>query len=186
MPLFGFGGSVFGAFCVSVSSTLFGCVVFLLLCDLSKRKGVAALWLFGLEEALVLVDHAGAGVESLVFGAPGLAPYGDALVSVAGILLVVVFTAVSLGGRGRAAAPAMLSEQERLLTACDAVARERALTPRELEVLRLLVQGKSLSAVARELIIAEGTAKAHTQHIYEKVGVSRRQELLEAVRGRAG
>ena len=80
----------------------------------------------------------------------------------------------------------MLSEQERLLTACDAVARERALTPRELEVLRLLVQGKSLSAVARELIIAEGTAKAHTQHIYEKVGVSRRQELLEAVRGRAG
>ena len=186
VPLFGFGGSVFGAFCVSVSSTLFGCVVFLLLCDLSKRKGVAALWLFGLEEALVLVDHVGAGIESLVFGAPGLAPYGDALVSVAGILLVVVFTAVSLGGRGRAAAPAMLSEQERLLAACDAVARERGLTPRELEVLRLLVQGKSLSAVARELIIAEGTAKAHTQHIYEKVGVSRRQELLEAVRGRAG
>lgn len=186
VPLFGFGGSVFGAFCVSVSSTLFGCVVFLLLCDLSKRKGVAALWLFGLEEALVLVDHVGAGIESLVFGAPALAPYGDALVSVAGILLVVVFTAVSLGGRGRAAAPAMLSEQERLLVACDAVARERGLTPRELEVLRLLVQGKSLSAVARELIIAEGTAKAHTQHIYEKVGVSRRQELLEAVRGRAG
>lgn len=186
IPLFGFGGSVFGAFCVSASSTLFGCVVFLLLCDLSKRKGVAALWLFGLEEALVLVGHVGEGVEALLPGGLAFAPYGDALVSVVGIALVVAFTALSLGGKGHAGASTMLSEQERLLVACDAVARERRLTPREVEVLRLLVQGKSLSAVARELIIAEGTAKAHTQHIYEKVGVSRRQELLEAVCKREG
>lgn len=184
IPLFGFGGSVLGAFCVSVSSTLFGCVVFLLLCDLSKRKGVAALWLFGLEEALVLMEHVGGGIESLVAGAGGaaFASYGDALVSVAGVTLIVAFTAVSLGGRGRATTPTMLSEQERLLAACELAAHAWGLTPREVEVLRLLVHGKSLSAVARELIIAEGTAKAHTQHIYEKAGVSRRQELLEAVR----
>lgn len=182
VPLFGFGGSVFGAFCVSVSSTLFGCVVFLLLCDLSKRKGVAALWLFGLEESLVLVEHVSGGIESLIFDGAVLAPYGDAVVSVTGIALVAVFTAVSLSGRGRATETEVLSEQERLLVACDTAARTWGLTPREVEVLRLLAQGKSLSAVARELIIAEGTAKAHTQHIYEKAGVSRRQELLEAVR----
>ena len=35
------------------------------------------------------------------------------------------------------------------------------------------------SGVASELIIAEGTAKAHTRHIYEKLGINTRQELLD-------
>ena len=45
--------------------------------------------------------------------------------------------------------------------------------------MELLAQGKSLSGVAGELIIAEGTAKAHTRHIYEKLGINTRQELLD-------
>ena len=60
-----------------------------------------------------------------------------------------------------------------------AVAEARRLTPREREVMELLAQGKSLSGVAHELIIAEGTAKAHTRHIYEKLGINTRQELLD-------
>lgn len=195
IPLFGFGGSVVGAFCVSVSATLFGCLVFLLLCDLSRRTGTAAVWLFGLEEAMVLFGHVGKALDSLLFEGGALGPYADSLVSVVGVAVVVVFTAVCLVGLHRTGGgvegldgrgpQSELSDQERILAACNAVARERGLSPRETEVLRLLAQGKSLSGVARELFIAEGTAKAHTQHIYEKVGVSRRSELLELVEGRA-
>ena len=47
--------------------------------------------------------------------------------------------------------------------------------------MELLAQGKSLSGVAHELIIAEGTAKAHTRHIYEKLGINARQELLDSL-----
>ena len=61
----------------------------------------------------------------------------------------------------------------------DFVAEAHRLTPREREVMELLAQGKSLSGVAHELIIAEGTAKAHTRHIYEKLGINTRQELLD-------
>lgn len=62
---------------------------------------------------------------------------------------------------------------------CVEVAQERNLTAREAEVMELLAAGKSLSGVAAELIIAEGTAKAHTRHIYEKLGINARQELLD-------
>ena len=71
------------------------------------------------------------------------------------------------------------NERTRLARRCAAAAEARRLTPREREVMELLAQGKSLSGVAHELIIAEGTAKAHTRHIYEKLGINTRQELLD-------
>jgi DNA-binding CsgD family transcriptional regulator len=50
------------------------------------------------------------------------------------------------------------------------------LTPRELEVLRLLAAGLSTRAIAARLVIAPKTADAHIQHIYTKLGVSTRAE----------
>jgi HD-GYP domain-containing protein (c-di-GMP phosphodiesterase class II) len=48
------------------------------------------------------------------------------------------------------------------------------LTPREIEVLRLLARGASKPEIARRLVIAPKTADAHTQHIYAKLGVTTR------------
>ena len=48
------------------------------------------------------------------------------------------------------------------------------LTPREVEVLRLLARGLSIKAIAERLQIAPKTADAHIQHIYAKAGVSTR------------
>ncbi len=52
------------------------------------------------------------------------------------------------------------------------------LTPRELEVLRLLARGLSNPAIARELVISVGTVKAHTSSIYGKLGVTSRVEAV--------
>ncbi len=58
-----------------------------------------------------------------------------------------------------------------------------ALTEREMEVLRLLVQGKANKEIARELQIVEDTVKAHVKHILAKLGVqSRTQAVLSAIR----
>lgn len=46
-----------------------------------------------------------------------------------------------------------------------------ALSVRELEVLRLVVQGRANKQIADELGIAEITAKVHVSHILEKLGV---------------
>jgi DNA-binding NarL/FixJ family response regulator len=56
------------------------------------------------------------------------------------------------------------------------------LTPREVEVLRLLAQGQTNREIARELSIALSTVKNHVQHIITKLGVSdRTQAAVRAV-----
>jgi DNA-binding CsgD family transcriptional regulator len=52
------------------------------------------------------------------------------------------------------------------------------LTDRELEVLCLIAQGLSNPAIAEQLFIAVGTVKAHTSHIYGKLGVTNRVEAV--------
>ncbi len=53
-----------------------------------------------------------------------------------------------------------------------------ALTPRELEVLRLLAEGLSNKAIARRLEISEHTVKFHTNAIMSKLGAQSRTEAV--------
>ena len=50
------------------------------------------------------------------------------------------------------------------------------LTPRELEVLKLIVQGADAKAIAINLFVSEGTARKHTQSILTKLHVHSRVE----------
>lgn len=60
-----------------------------------------------------------------------------------------------------------------------------ALTDRELEILRLIAAGKSLPTIAQELVLGVTTVKTHTQHVYDKLGVSdRAAAVAEAMRRR--
>ena len=59
------------------------------------------------------------------------------------------------------------------------LSRTYRLSPREQEVLALLAEGKTGRVIQQELFIAEGTFKAHTRHIYEKMGINSRKELFE-------
>jgi two-component system NarL family response regulator len=57
------------------------------------------------------------------------------------------------------------------------------LTPREQEVLQLMVAGKSNKEIGVMLHIGEGTVKVHVNHILEKMGVSGRTEAsMEALK----
>jgi two-component system, NarL family, response regulator LiaR len=57
------------------------------------------------------------------------------------------------------------------------------LTPREMDVLRLLAQGKSNREIAGALYLVEETVKFHVRHILVKFGVqSRTQAVLAAIR----
>lgn len=75
------------------------------------------------------------------------------------------------------AAAARLMRQVRAPDAPD------ELTPRELEVLRLIAEGLANKEIARELNIGEKTVKTHVSSILSKMGVlSRTQAALQAVR----
>ncbi len=52
------------------------------------------------------------------------------------------------------------------------------LTPRELEVLQLVAQGRSNPEIARELFIGEATVKTHLLHVFDKLGVDDRTRAV--------
>ncbi len=64
---------------------------------------------------------------------------------------------------------------------CQAIAAERGLTPRELEVMQLLVKGRTKAYIAETLYLTENTVKGHARHIYTKLDVHSKQELLDLV-----
>ena len=58
------------------------------------------------------------------------------------------------------------------------------LSEREGEVLELMLEGMTATEIAESLVIAHGTAKAHINNIYKKLGIHTRDELLAMVPGR--
>ncbi|MGW4524034.1 LuxR C-terminal-related transcriptional regulator [Amycolatopsis sp. NPDC004378] len=66
---------------------------------------------------------------------------------------------------------------------------ESALTPRQLEVLRLMGEGRTNAAIATRLTISEDTAKSHVKQILRKLGAANRAEavslFLRTQQGRA-
>jgi two-component system, NarL family, response regulator DegU len=52
------------------------------------------------------------------------------------------------------------------------------LTPREVEVLESLAQGKTNPEIARDFVISVGTVKNHVEHLIAKLGVSDRTQAV--------
>lgn len=78
-----------------------------------------------------------------------------------------------------------LSREEVVALACERVAGEGGLTDREADVLKLLAQGFSQAAISERLFIGAGTVHTHRAHIYQKLDVHSRQELIDLVQRRA-
>ena len=74
------------------------------------------------------------------------------------------------------------------------IAERFSLSPRETDVLPLLLEGRTISRIQETLFISAGTVSTHIRHIYQKTGVDNRQELIDlahetveqAERGAAG
>jgi DNA-binding NarL/FixJ family response regulator len=54
----------------------------------------------------------------------------------------------------------------------------KLLTPREIEVARMAALGQRNKVIGEGMAISEGTVKTHLHHIYEKLGVQSRAELV--------
>lgn len=108
-------------------------------------------------------------------------------------LLVVFLFAVIVGMSARMRkfdAEETLGEDLRDGAAPDAMrdlgsrlAKEYGLSPREQEVLIFLAQGFSVPYIADKLYISNGTVKTHVARIYRKLGVGKRDELMDRLHG---
>ena len=86
--------------------------------------------------------------------------------------------AASTSASGESASSAVTSSASAEASRLDSFAQTLGLTPREAEVCRYLVQGRSLPFIAEQLYVTAGTVKTHAIHIYRKAGVTSKQELI--------
>lgn len=64
---------------------------------------------------------------------------------------------------------------------CAALAQKSLLSKRELEVMLLMVKGRSRPFIAESLFISNNTVRTHTKRIYAKLGIHSRRELQELI-----
>lgn len=62
----------------------------------------------------------------------------------------------------------------------------RALSVREIEIVRLLSEGRRVAGIARDLDLSIHTVRNHLRAVFRKVNVHSQEELLDAVRGVRG
>jgi DNA-binding CsgD family transcriptional regulator len=90
-----------------------------------------------------------------------------------------------VGSAGDDVAPDETTESLRRV-AVEQLRGEFGLTRREAEVAELLATGRNAEYIAKELFVAQSTAKTHISHIYQKTGLNSQQRLMDLVEERMG
>lgn len=62
---------------------------------------------------------------------------------------------------------------------CRAIAEDASLTPREAEILPMLIMGLSSTTIGARLFVSPQTVKSHTHRVYVKLGIHSHDELAE-------
>lgn len=126
--------------------------------------------------------------DALALGAEGAGLQGSAAVdfAAAAFLCLVAVLLIPLMSEGRymeelTAAPAEIGRAA-LERACDETAAEFSFSPREREVLELLVRGYAVDNIAEKLVISPHTVRAHVRHLYEKARMHKKSELVGYVK----
>lgn len=73
------------------------------------------------------------------------------------------------------------STPRRFQLRCERAAQLYGLTAKELEVMTLIAKGRSVQRIQETLGIAASTVNTHVGHIYRKMGVHSRQEMLDFI-----
>lgn len=80
----------------------------------------------------------------------------------------------------RVLAAASSKNDDRVTISSSANSKIEGLSPRQMDVFRCVVRGKSNKVIARELNISEGTVKAHLSSVMRALGASNRTEAVYA------
>ncbi len=185
LPALGTLDGALAGFCSNLGYTASEIYVMTMVGSLCYHYNVSAIWMFGIER----------GVRAVAMMAGRLIDAGatSAGISVTALVVLAVLVATFIvATERRVSSPwgvqvrssesskeaQAAARQAALVKRCSELAGLYELSQREEEVLLLLAQGQSAGEIARELLVANGTVKAHVGHIYQKLGIHSREELL--------
>jgi len=112
-------------------------------------------------------------VEAISLGAAGIV-----LKDMASRLLVQCVREVYAGGKWLERGVAARAVERMTRREASSRGMAETLTPREIEVARMVADGLPNKAIASRLAINEGTAKLHLHHVYEKLKLDGRWALM--------
>lgn len=128
------------------------------------------------------------GIVCRVIGDPAIKLFLPIMVGVLVVTLIVSMRSVEkIATRRRehemarqAAAEPPVDREARM----DEVFSDIGLSLREKDVAVLLLQGRSQAVIASQLFVATSTVNTHVKHIYQKAGVSSKQEFIDVCEGK--
>jgi ATP/maltotriose-dependent transcriptional regulator MalT len=137
--------------------------------------GLLVVALRVVEYRFLVIDHAveiyGA-IVAAIFAAVGIA-LGIRLTRQRVIVREVAVEVPSLAVPAPAGAPFALNQPE---------LEARGITPRELDILRLIAEGLSTREMAERLFVSENTVKTHCSRLFDKLGVNRRTKAVQVAK----
>lgn len=123
-------------------------------------------------------------LDALASGVCGFIVKNDESISLKKIVQVVMNGSLYIDLKiGEQIFSSLLTTPAMGVNKCECNYIKKSLTKREKEVLRLMIDGKTNSQIAREIIISTSTAKAHVGRILTKLSVKDRvQAVVKAVK----
>lgn len=184
------GGEVFVLSCgiMMGSAYLLQVVIWVLLAQACVREGLSPLVAFGVGGLLVTAlqiagNLAGRSVQLIYeqFSVnSSLSMF--ALVAILVLTTSAAFLFYSDEVRGVPSDPVEeydLAEDQDFRAAVERFAARHGLSEREQEVFGYFVRGRNIPYTAERLYVTSGTVKSHSSHIFQKAGVTSRQQLLD-------
>ena len=136
----------------------------------ASSPATKAILLTGAEDEQVIMKAIQAGAEGYIPNGTSISGLFNAIEAVAKGELWIERKIVAKYVHGD------ITADERLAASQEKIAK--TLTPREQDVLRILIQGATNKEIGEQLFICEKTVKSHLNSIYKKLNVRRRLEAI--------
>lgn len=194
---------------------LYGAAVMLMMvqcAQIARDRGVNPLFSIGFFGGVVFALHdAGLIVGQIASGIVVAGLSSQAMLALAAVYLLSLLFATGQKREGAGAsshpdgnsielvtapsppvsAPALppetdLAPPDPIAANIDLIRRDFGLTKREAEVADLIARGDTVMRIAERLFISENTVRTHAKHIYQKLGINKKQQLRDLVLDYAG
>lgn len=153
----------------------FDIAVWVALTTTTRATKLSPTFVFGLGQAVLAVATL---LGMILIFAIGV---GGKIVSLLLITIYLVFLAATMTRNDQQNVRRKIDLEEYLGERCAELGTHFLLSPREKEVLLYLSRGHSHVYIAETLFISENTVRSHVRKIYDKMGISSREELLKLI-----
>lgn len=167
-----------------IADTAMQVILFIYIISMAKRGLISTVLGIGIAQGFVQLGVLAGNLVGMT--AAPLVENGslNVFVLVLALMCALSFSLTLLPQRGRvvgAQKKAPSNDNADIDAVCKRLAVECRLSAREEEVLGYLARGRSQPYIREELLLSKNTVATHVKHIYQKLNVHSRQELLDLV-----